>query len=37
MMNAGMIVHTTSSVVLPWIGAPSWSSWPGRMRKRHTQ
>ena len=32
---AGIAVQTISSVVLPWIGGPSLSSSPGRMRKLH--
>ena len=34
---AGTAVHTTSSRVLPWIGGPSISSWPGRMRNFQTE
>ena len=37
MRIAGMTVHTNSRRVLPWIGAPSWSSWPGRMRNCQTE
>ena len=32
-----MAVQMTSSMVLPWIGGPSSSSWPGRMRNFHTE
>jgi hypothetical protein len=35
-MIAGTAVQITSSRVLPWIGGPSCSSSPGRIRKRQT-
>src|SRR3954451_447871 len=35
-MIAGAAVQITSSRVLPWIGGPSLSSSPGRMRNLHT-
>ena len=34
---AGTAVHTTSRRVLPWIGGPSISSCPGRIRNFHTE
>ena len=34
---AGTAVHTTSSWVLPWIGGPSISSCPGRIRNFQTE
>ena len=37
MRIAGTTVHTNSSRVLPWIGAPSCSSCPGRMRNCQTE
>jgi hypothetical protein len=36
-MIAGISVQMTSRRVLPWIGGPSSSSWPGRCRNFHTQ
>src|SRR5215213_4641775 len=36
-MIAGIAVQMISSRVLPWIGGPSSSSSPGRIRKRQTQ
>ena len=35
-MIAGIAVQMTSSRVLPWIGGPSSSSSPGRMRNFQT-
>ncbi len=35
-MIAGIAVQMTSSLVLPWIGGPSSSSSPGRMRNLTT-
>ena len=34
---AGTAVQTTSRRVLPWIGGPSISSWPGRIRNFQTE